>query len=370
MLFYIYAIPVLSLALVAWAVATPSPLRRTAARVDGRGHPARVRRRGRSSGQTASSAAVRSSTGGGRRLPRNGCWLRPTTSRRRSRRAPAAAATPDGTRRAGDRPTSRPLRQRPRTPHRPLRRPPSRELAARRRQRPRRGEPSGPAFADPSATASFAACGSRPTGPHRRRSRCGAGRSDRAGRPSRSTAISSTRRSSAVTTRSSPATTLTTGEPVWRHRDAVRFWESNGGAGPRGDADAQQRPRLHVRRDRNPERARRRHRRRGVVAQRGADTGTKVPDWGFSSSPLVVDDVVIVAAVRHARRLRRRHRQAALGRSDRRRRATARRICATIDGVAAGPAAERRRRDQRRAGRRHAALGARVGGRRASCSRR
>ena len=69
------------------------------------------------------------------------------------------------------------------------------------------GSPTGPAFADRIATASSPASRSRPTGRRRRRSSCGAGRSDRAGRPSRSTATSSTPRSSAVTTRSSPATT-------------------------------------------------------------------------------------------------------------------------------------------------------------------
>jgi outer membrane protein assembly factor BamB len=89
----------------------------------------------------------------------------------------------------------------------------------------------------------------------------------------------------------------TTGEPVWRHGDKARFWESNGGAGPRGTptlsdgrvysfgatgilnvldaADGS----LYWSRD------------------VGADTGIEVPYWGFSSSPVVIGDLVIVAAV-------------------------------------------------------------------------
>jgi outer membrane protein assembly factor BamB len=88
---------------------------------------------------------------------------------------------------------------------------------------------------------------------------------------------------------------LTSGKPVWRHQDRVRFYESNGGAGPRATPTVS----------------------RGWIFTLGAtgllnaldartgaliwsrnaagDTGAKLPEWGFAGSPLVVDDLVIVA---------------------------------------------------------------------------
>jgi outer membrane protein assembly factor BamB len=89
---------------------------------------------------------------------------------------------------------------------------------------------------------------------------------------------------------------LKTGEPVWRHRDPVRFYESNAGPGPRAT------PVVHDGRVFTMGAT-------GIVnaldAATGAvvwsrnaatDTGKKVPDWGFTSSPAAIGDLVIVAA--------------------------------------------------------------------------
>lgn len=91
------------------------------------------------------------------------------------------------------------------------------------------------------------------------------------------------------------AYSVATGQPVWMHKDAVRFYESNGGAGPRGtptfsngrvftlgatgilnalDAATG-----------------------AVIWSRNAviDAGIKVPGWGISASPAIAGRTVVVA---------------------------------------------------------------------------
>lgn len=89
---------------------------------------------------------------------------------------------------------------------------------------------------------------------------------------------------------------MSTGEPVWSHRDNARFFESNAGAGPRATPTLEK-GRVYT------------FGATGILnvldARTGAvvwtrnvasETNTQLPFWGFSSSPLVMNGLVIVAA--------------------------------------------------------------------------
>jgi outer membrane protein assembly factor BamB len=89
---------------------------------------------------------------------------------------------------------------------------------------------------------------------------------------------------------------LSTGDAVWMHTDRARFWESNGGAGPRATPTVHEGRVYAMGATGLVNALDARTGRRLWTRDAAADTGAKQPGWGFAASPLVVDGVVVVAA--------------------------------------------------------------------------
>ncbi len=79
---------------------------------------------------------------------------------------------------------------------------------------------------------------------------------------------------------------VSTGAPVWRHRDSARFYESNGGPGPRGTPTFSN-GRLYTFGATGILNALDAATGRVVWSRNvSADSKTIVPDWGFAASPV------------------------------------------------------------------------------------